>query len=393
MNSKSAFPQNYLEKVYEKVNLEEGETVIEQILLEVYFHAGVSTKELARKSLLPVPLVAAIKNEFMKAGILVQDRGVRLTEAGSDYIEKSLGFQGINRDFYTQLFSDSKTGLEQEIGRLRQYFNARPQVDVTIDQSKATPATSLNRAVLCLRNHALIGKKILCVGDDDLVSVSLGFLLKKLYANIQDCRTQIQVVDIDGRFLEFIGEIARAEELPVVTHSIDLRQPLPSKLQQQFDCYFTDPPYTIPGLNLFLSRGISALKPKVGLPVFLSFAHKSPDFTLQIHQELQRMGLATTQVIPRFNEYEGAEIIGNTGQMIILRTTRQTRPVIGEAFNEAIYTGELKKTLRIYQCKECGNLIKVGFGEEFTTIETVKEKGCPVCESSVFDRVERTIIS
>ena len=64
---------------------------------------------------------------------------------------------------------------------IKRIFDNRPNVDVTLDQSKCTPETSLKRAILCVKNNTLVGKKILCIGDDDLVSVSTALLLKKLF--------------------------------------------------------------------------------------------------------------------------------------------------------------------------------------------------------------------
>jgi predicted methyltransferase len=393
MNEKRLF-KNFISEVFQRVQLAEGETVIEQLLLEIFFHEGISTKELARKTLLPLPLVAAIKSEFIKEGLLIQDRGIRLSGKGKDFIGDELGFNGLDRSFYQQLCNDKAlVVLEPEAANLAEIFSGRPQADVTIDQSKATPFTSLKRAVLCLQNHALIGKQVLCVGDDDLVSVALGFLLKRLFPEAIPAPTRIQVLDVDDRFLEYIREIAKGHSLPVECSRLDLRKPLPADLIGQFDCFFTDPPYTLPGMSLFLSRGIVALKKTVGLPVFLSFSHKPPDFSWQMQQEWLRLGLVVSEIIPRFNQYEGAEIIGNTGQMIVLKTSRKTQPVVGETdYDQPIYTGELKKTWRAYQCKECARVIKIGFDGDFNTIEAAKKEGCPRCRNTVFDLIERHII-
>lgn len=394
MNEKLLF-DNPITAVYRRVQLAEGEPVIEQLLLDVFFHEGISTKELARKTLLPLPLVAAIKSEFIKEGLLIQDRGIRLSAKGREFIGKGLGYEGLDQNFYRQLLNDKEApfDLEPEAANLTKIFDARPQADVTVDQSKATPCTSLKRAVLCLQNHALIGKKILCVGDDDLVSIALGFLLKRLFPGGIPTQTRVSVLDVDQRFLDYIQEVAEVNSLPVECRRLDLRNPLPDNLMAQFDCFFTDPPYTLPGMSLFLSRGVAALKKTVGLPVFLSFSHKSPDFTLEMQQEWLRLGLVVSEVIPRFNQYEGAEIIGNTGQMIVLRTSRKTQPIVDRTYyDQPMYTGEIKKTLRVYQCKECAKEIKIGFGGDFNTIESAKKEGCPNCRNTVFDLIERHTI-
>ncbi len=57
---------NYIEEVNKNVNIEEGKKTLENILITIYLKGGISTKELARNSLLPIPLVAAIKKEFIK---------------------------------------------------------------------------------------------------------------------------------------------------------------------------------------------------------------------------------------------------------------------------------------------------------------------------------------
>lgn len=384
---------NYIDQVTENVNIAEGPQAVENLLLEIFFHQGISTKELARKILLPVPLAAAIKKEFIKTGLVVQDRGVRLSQSGINYVENELSYKGMDITLYNRLLMGEwklEEEFKEEKEKLDGLFAGRPQVDVTIDQSKCTVETSIRRAILCLQYHCLIGKKILCVGDDDLVSVSLGFLLKKLFYDAKKVNTNISIYDIDKRFLNYIEEIAITENLPITCINMDLRLPVDEKYKGKFDCFFTDPPYTLQGMNLFISRGISSLKRRAGLPVFLSFAHKAPDFTIEMQKEFINMGLAASEIIPRFNKYEGAEIIGNSGQMIVLKTTGDTSPLVETFFEDAIYTGEIKKSIRIYKCKKCGLTIKVGSREEYKTIEELKNKKCPKCNENVFELESKT---
>ncbi|WP_409345115.1 bis-aminopropyl spermidine synthase family protein [Paenibacillus sp. MBLB4367] len=380
--------RNYIEETSGRVHLQEGKRAIEQLLLECYVKPGISTKELARKTLLPVPVAAAIKKELIGAGALAQDSGVRCTAEGKAYIEKERGYGGIDKRLYASLMAEEtawRTELADLLPMLERVFDSRPQANVQIDQSKCTAETSLARAVLCLREHALIGKQALCVGDDDLVSVSLGFLLKRLFPDAREPKASICVVDVDERFIRCIREIADREGLPIECRHADLRQPLPDELQGRFDCFFSDPPYTLQGMSLFISRGISGLKYEKGLPVFLSFAHKSPDFSLAMQREFVRMGLVAKEVIPQFNAYEGAEMIGNRSQMIILRTTERTAPDIAGEFEDALYTGEIKRTERTYRCKRCGESVEVGYRHEVVTIEQLKNEGCPVCANDTFD--------
>jgi len=387
--------KNFIEQVSQHISLQEGTQVIEQLLLECYLKPGISTKELARNTLLPTPVAAAIKRELIKAGALSQDRGVRCTNEGLAWIEQEWGYRELDHSLYHDLLDDSKwvERLKDVLVILEEIFALRPSVDVQIDQSKCTPETSLRRAILCLKQHALIGKRILCVGDDDLVSVSIGLLLQRLFPNCGHTATHIDVLDIDERFFGYIESIAKERGLPIGCHRLDLRESLPEILHGKYDCFFTDPPYTLQGMSLFLSRGIQALKREKGLPIFLSFAHKSPPFMLAMQREFVRMGLIVSANFPRFNAYEGAEMIANRSQMFILRTTDQSKPEYPEKFTDALYTGEVKQTLRTYRCKHCLQDVHVGINGVFATIEQLKNEGCTGCGRDTFEMITKIQVS
>lgn len=340
---------DYIKEIEKKVSIDEGIIAIEQFLINVYFENPISNKELARKICLPIPLIVAIKKEFIKAGIVKQDRGITMTPKGIDYVENDLGYQGLNKILFKELNNGvcnvEETFLE-EIQIIEKIFNGRPKPDFSMDQTHCTYITSLKRSILALKNNTLINKKILCVGDDDLVSVSLGLLLKKLYRDGDKSKSEIHVIDIDERYLDYIDKIAGEYDLPITCHSMDLRNSMDKELIAKFDCFYTDPPYTMNGLHLFLSRGISALKKIKGLPIFFSFAHKSYDYSFEMMRKFNEMGLSVCRIMPKFNVYEGASIIGNIGQLIILKTTSYTDLDIeeDEYFVDCLYTKEVKRS-------------------------------------------------
>ena len=386
---------NYIDEVNKNVSIQEGRKAIENILITIYFKEGISTKELARNSLLPIPVVSAIKKEFIKKGLVIQDRGTRLSIKGRHFIEEGLGFQKINADLYMKLLTEPWVQHREIIEikeELEEIFANRPQVDVTIDQSKSSVDTSLNRAILSLKNHNLVGKKILCLGDDDLVSIALGFLLKKLFNNNIHHTTKIIVMDIDKRIIDYINDIAIKESFPIKCDHVDFREPLADNFKNYFDSFYTDPPYTLEGMKLFLSRGVEALKKDIGLVIYFSYAHKFPDFELTMQSCFFGMGLIVSEVMPRFNIYEGSSIIGNIGQMIVLKTTNMTKSLINTSYKGVLYTGELKKTIRAYRCKQCGEIIKVGCSEKVNNIETLKSKGCYKCNNQIFELIQRKSI-
>lgn len=385
---------NYIHEVNKHVSIAEGEIAIENLLIQVYLSDGTSNKELAKKLLLPIPLVTAIKKEYIKLGLMEQKGGVRITNKGVQYIESELGFKGFDKQLYLKIINstiDIEEIFKDDILFLEKIFDKRPSANVKMDQTHCTYRTSLNRAILAVKKQCVIGKKILCIGDDDLVSISIGLLLKRLFNNNISCHTEVYVIDLDERYLEYIRAISEEYSLPIKCHLADLRNPLDDKFLNEFDGFFTDPPYTLTGMNLFLSRGIAALKQTKGLPIFLSFAHKSYDHSYKMIQQFVKMGLAIEEIRSNFNSYNGGGIIGNSSQLILLRTTGYTNPCISEqeSYNNLIYTGEIKKAVKLYKCKNCGEKYFIGFNKKISTIEELKTLGCSKCNGKMFIRMEK----
>ena len=380
---------NYIEIVNERVQLKEGTNVLLKILSSLYFEINMSTKELAKKVFLPIPVMTAVKKEFIHLNILEQNNGIKLTDIGRSYVEEVLEYDGLNNELFYDL-KHNKDNREQLIQKLsNQYvaiFQLRPRVDVTIDQAKATIETAFRRAMLCFERQCLIGKRILCVGDDDLISIALGFLLKELFPDKNFRNNLIYVFDIDERFVNYINTIAKEYQLPVECHNVDLKDPLPISFANSFDCFFTDPPYTIDGLTLFLSRGVSALKKEKGLTVFLSFGQKPINERLMLQETILDHGLTIAEVFQAFNTYEGASLLGNVSQMLVLESTDELKTIvhINETYAKKIYTAEFKNHISRYKCKNCKNIIRVGKKEEHKTIEELKEKGCSFCKCKSF---------
>jgi len=177
-------------------------------------------------------------------------------------------------------------------------------------------------------------------------------------------------------------------EIETVLH--DLREPLPEGLRGAFAVVSTDPRYTAPGVELFLSRGTEALRSLKMSTVYLSFADKPPLAMIEVHRAITGMGVFVRELIPRFNEYVGAEMFANTTSMMRLSTTEDAEPAVKGVFEGAMYTGEVNPTVRVYRCR-CGAEVRVGAGEAYTTVETLKERGCPSCGANEGFRLRRRV--
>lgn len=360
-------PEDFLRELAGKMRLKEGEEAVRRILREIHRRGKVGTKDLARATRLPTPVAAAIRRELEKAGLVARRGGAVLTETGKEFVEGVLGMVADHRE------TEGSMGIppvhEPILEKLRDYSSRRPSANPKLDQAHATPETALRRALYMLDGGSLAGRNVLFLGDDDLTSIAAGLLR---------VTKGITVVDIDGRLLEVITGVSEEEGLGITCVLHDLRAPLPEELRGAFDTFLTDPPYTLPGLELFLSRGIQALMWRKTSTAYLAYSDKPPLEMLEVHGAINWMGLYVDELIPRFNMYIGAEILGNTTSMFRLVVTGEARPVITGQFHGGIYTGELRRTTRVYRCR-CGETIEVGSTKELTTIEELKTRGCPSC--------------
>lgn len=378
--------------VYERLSMKEDVEKLNELLLYVHLYPHISTKRLALALQLPKPLTIAMKREFIQAGFIIQERGVVLSAEGRHYAEEFLGFAGVNTAAYRQLL-ESENGncpvLHQCTQKYAEVFAGRPQADVTLDQAKATMMTSFKRAWLCLKSHTLFGKQILCIGDDDLVSVAIGLLHKELAGQRGSFAPTITVVEKDERIIRYICSLTEKYQLQIRCIEHDVRDPLPTSMKGQCDVLFTDPPYTYDGMRLFLSRGLEGLKTQSGLPIFLSFGSKPAAETFRMQQKWNEMNLVIERMMPGFNQYEGAQSLNNQGQMIILQTMTEFKPDIPDHYAGDLYTRDSRQRDKTYTCLHCRNVMKLSTDTSFQTIEQLKEAGCPNSGHTQFSRTQK----
>lgn len=410
--------EEVLGRVARATRLREGPAGVAAFLRTLYRQSPLPTLELARRLGWPVPVTAAVRGELERAGLLRRTPGgSALSEDGEAFARKVLGL-GTFEDPLCPTCEGRRIVVDpvrwgRILACLVEVHRANPPVDTTLDQSHGLPETALRRALLMYREGALEGKDVLILGDDDLVSVAVGLIQgsghrdQGLGVEVESTRQgaesgqqgaggvrwvrRLVVVDVDGRFLEHIAAAGRRWGFAVETLQHDLRDPLPEALRGAFDTVETDPPYTLPGLRLFLSRALEALRPGGGRDLFLSYAPRDPEGQWALLRECVEMGLAPYSVTPDFNRYAGTGTLGGSGQLLHLRTTPEARPAVSGRYTGPLYTMELHPTLRLYRCTACGNIYRVGPGGDFPTIEHLKAQGCPRCGEKTF-RIKKKII-
>ena len=394
-----------LERVARAARLREGPAGVAAFLRVLYRQSPLPTQELARRLGWPVPVTAAVRGELERAGLLRRmPGGSALSESGRAFVQEALGL-GATVDPLCPTCAGRRIVVDSArwgplLACLEEAYRANPPVDTTLDQSHGLPETALRRALLMHHEGALEGKDLLLLGDDDLVSVAVGLLGREgvgirdqgLGAGETGWVRRLVVVDVDGRFLEHIAAAGRRWGFAVETVQHDLREPLPDALREAFDTVETDPPYTLPGLRLFLSRALEALRPGGGRDIFLSYAPRDPEGQRALLRECVELGLAPYSVTPDFNRYVGTGTLGGSGQMLHLRTTPEARPALSGRYAGPLYTMEVHPAERLYRCSACGSLFRVGPGGDFATIEQLKSHGCPRCGGKTF-RIRKKISS
>ena len=376
------------ETVAEATSLEEGPPGIETVLRLIHRMQPVSPKAVASEAGLPIPLVSAIRRELEKQGWLVRRGGMCLSD---DYAEITNAIWGNmddqpaipirgNRilnfpstlphtpepmmddieenesqeetqednpstlDYIPLSLSEDKNPGDPFLELLEEIIEERPSADRRWDQSHATIETVIRRAELFLELGVVQGKRCLFLGDDDLTSLVTLLTVRKSLGEevLRGC--MMVVAEVDPRLVEFIGDMALSEDLPIAVLQADLRESLPKSLAGSFDFFFTDPPYTPDGVSLFLDRGVQALDPnglrRGGLAVPLS----PPTLQLATQLHLYNLGFVIAFLDPRFHEYLGAPMQGGVSALYGLTLTGKRG--LGEqgtgTEGKAIYTREWK---------------------------------------------------
>ena len=322
--------------------LAEGPEGVRRILRTVFLEGAVPIRNLAQMVGLPVPVVAAVRGELEKRRILTRKGGVALTEDGDKAVRDLLGFSSTVR-FARPDYPPTPASLDAVRTRLAELGAKRPKVDVKLDQSHATAETILKRAVYLYQNDGLEGRDVLILGDDDLTSLALGLLAKTLNLSLG----RIVVLEFDKRLVAYLTEVAEEEQLPITVLTHDLREEISVELVEQFDVFLTDPPYTLPGLELFVSRGARALLPQVGKQAYVCFGRRTPSETASAMGALVKMGFAPVEIFPNFNAYDGAQVLAGVSQMIRLVTTGKPNPLVVGTYEGDLYTADHKRKRRL----------------------------------------------
>lgn len=172
---------------------------------------------------------------------------------------------------------------------------------------------------------AINRRRILLLGDDDLLSIALLRFVRQFGGTIE----QLVVADIDERVLEFIARELEGAPFPFACVAWDVRQARVGR----FDTVVTDPPYTAAGGMLFLKRAVESLAGP-GSQIFFSFGSRRPGVQYELQRAVVEAGLEIRSLTRDFNDYVGAGVLGGTSHLYHLAV-----PAFGGPPADSLYTG------------------------------------------------------
>jgi N4-bis(aminopropyl)spermidine synthase len=325
-------------EVASAVGLSEGEAGVRAVIAALARLEPVSIRRISRAAELPVPIVAAVCGELRKRSVVSSDRPAQLTARGRTlFANGGLSLQSSCPTCRGRgiALGDQPASLIREIDRLAKHA---PRARMELDQCHCTVGTKLRRVLALHEADALVGRRILLLGDDDLTSLAIHRVARRFGSGSTIKR--LCVLDIDPEIVAFVrSELGRAR-FPVSTLEHDLRDPLPRSLLGAFDTVVTDPPYTLPAARVFLSRAADALEGDGN--VFFSFGSRRPDAPFRVQQAINEMGFVIRRLVQDFNEYVGAGVLGGTSHLYHLRATRELRPSVTGWFDQPLYTAEVQ---------------------------------------------------
>ncbi|RUM34479.1 MAG: putative methyltransferase [Archaeoglobus sp.] len=272
--------------------------IVNQILQAV--DGEVSVYKLIDSQDASLPEFFSILQKLQKEGIAIFEEGkVRLSEKGLK-LKKEL-----------KLFSSSVrcsccdgTGyvlaeeFKEAFNEYKKIAKNRPEAIAVYDQGFIS-VEGVMRRVEFIYERGDLPSKIFVVGDDDLFSIA---------SSLTGMPKKVTVVEIDERLVNFINKVAGEYGLPVEAVVYDVQQAFPDELRGKYEVFVTDPVETIPGLKLFLSRGVSTLK-GIGCSGYfgLTTLEASRKKWYEIQRMLSEMGFVITDMLRKFNVYPEEE--------------------------------------------------------------------------------------
>ena len=223
--------------------------------------------------------------------------------------------------------------LNKTLISIRKKYKLTPKR--SLDQFFATTKTTFKKAQILKKLKLHKYTNIALLGDDDFVSIALALMYNTI---------KITVFEVDTDLINTINKIAADYNLNITTVEYQAKHKIHPNFVNSFDIALTDPPYTVNGVELFLDRCLSLIKPYGSVLINYGNSVKTPEKYLSIQDIFYKYNLFIKNVFYNFNTYNGAYSIGSKSSLYHLVPTINT--VAGNANFEKIYTFEDREVIK-----------------------------------------------
>lgn len=213
-------------------------------------------------------------------------------------------------------------------------------------------------------------QRVLAIGDSDLTAVSIA---------IFGAPKEIVVVDIDRRLSDLLFEANMEYDLPVRFVYHDMRIRIIEILLNQFTLVIMEPPKSRAGIEVFLSRSRQCIQDGYESNVFISVPSVGEirDF---FNEYCKNYNITILEEYPKINEYVTG---GENSDFLRIQFPENKIISVKNHWIEPFYRYEENLSLLEYRCL-CGEMIKVGFGQDFLNIDELRQKGHSCGHKDVF---------
>lgn len=174
--------------------------------------------------------------------------------------------------------------------RLEEVFNEN------YDQLQLLPESVIKKVEVLRDKGDIEGKKIVCLGDDDMVAIALA---------LTGLPKEVSVLEVDDKIINHENTVFKKIKANAKAYKCDLVKGVPEKFKNKFDVFITEPPDTVFGNSLFFSRGIDCLKKQGGVGYLgVSETDLSRKDFLSVEKNILKMEALITDIYNKLEPYE-----------------------------------------------------------------------------------------